>query len=246
MSDESPVAIVVGATGGIGSAIARKLRANGSQLMLVSRSQEKLQALADELDADSLVVDATQFDQMDGAAKQAKETFGRVDTIINCVGSLILKPAHITTQRELDETMALNLTTAFACVRAANTTMREHGGSVVLFSSAASRIGLANHEAIAAAKGAVEGLTKSAAATYAAKQIRVNAVAPGLVETPLTEIIWSRSKSADASRSMHPLGRLGKPDDIASLACWLVAKENNWITGQVIGVDGGLGNLKIS
>lgn len=244
MSNEKPVAVVIGATGGIGSATANLLAARGYRLLLVSRSEEKLQTLADQLDAAYFVADATQFDQVEAAAKHALEEFGKVDAIINSVGSLILKPAHITTQKELDQTLALNLTTAFAAVRSAATVMKESGGSVVLFSSAAARIGLANHEAIAAAKGAVEGLVKSASATYAGKNIRVNAVAPGLVETPLTEIIWSRPRSADASKALHPLGRLGKPEDIASLVGWLVDPSNNWITGQVVGVDGGLAGLK--
>ena len=244
MTNEKPVAMVIGATGGIGSATAKLLAARGFQLLLVSHSEDKLQAFSSEIDAPYFVADATQFDQVDAAAKQAHETFGRVDAIVNCVGSLILKPAHITTQKELDQTLALNITTAFAAVRAANGVMKETGGSVVLFSSAAARIGLANHEAIAAAKGAVEGLVKSASATYSGKKIRVNAIAPGLVETPLTEVIWSRPKSAEASKALHPLARLGKPEDIASLAAWLVDPRNNWITGQVIGVDGGLASLK--
>ena len=246
MSNEMPVAVVIGATGGIGSATARLLASRGYQLLLVSHNEEKLQKLAGELDMPYFVADATQFDQVELAAKQAKESLGRVDSMINAVGSLILKPAHITSQKDFDQTIALNVATAFATVRAAVGVMRESGGSIVLFSSAAARIGLANHEAIAAAKGAVEGLVRAAAATYAGKNIRVNAIAPGLVETPLTEVIWSRPRSADASKALHPLGRLGKPEDIASLTGWLVNPQNSWITGQVIGVDGGLAGLKTS
>lgn len=244
MTNEMPIAVVIGATGGIGSAIAHQLSSRGYLMLLVSHTEAKLQELAGELDATYFAADATQFDQVDAAAKHALEEFGHVDCIINCVGSLILKPAHITTQKELEQTIALNVTTAFAAIRVANSVMRDSGGSVVLFSSAAARVGLANHEAIAAAKGAVEGLVKSAAATYAGKNIRVNAIAPGLVETPLTEAIWSRPRSAEASKALHPLGRLGKPEDIASLACWLADPQNNWITGQIIGVDGGLASLK--
>ncbi|MBA2113777.1 SDR family NAD(P)-dependent oxidoreductase [Bremerella alba] len=241
-----PVAIVIGATGGIGAAIARLLASRGYRLLLVSHSEEKLQAFAGELDVQYFTADATQFDEVEAAAKHAQDLFGHVDSIVNCVGSLILKPAHLTSQKELNSTISLNLNTAFAAIRAANAVLRDSGGSVVLFSSAAARVGLANHEAIAAAKGAIEGLVKSAAATYAGKKIRVNAIAPGLIETPLTEAIWSRPRSAEASKAMHPLGRLGKPEDCASLACWLVDPQNSWITGQIIGVDGGLATLKTS
>lgn len=116
----------------------------------------------------------------------------------------------------------------------------KEGGSIVLFASAAACTGLPNHEAIAAAKGGVIGLTRSAAATYASRNIRVNAVAPGLVQTPLTERIWGHEKAAEASKALHPLGRLGTPGDIASFVRWLLAEENDWITGQVFGIDGGL------
>ena len=137
-----------------------------------------------------------------------------------------------------------NLTSAFAVVASAAKAMRQRGGSIVLVSSAAARVGLANHEAIAAAKAGVIGLTLSAAATYASKGIRVNAVAPGLVRTPMTERIWGSPKSAEASQSLHALGRLGEPSDGASCITWLLDPANAWVTGQVIGVDGGLGSIR--
>jgi NAD(P)-dependent dehydrogenase (short-subunit alcohol dehydrogenase family) len=124
--------------------------------------------------------------------------------------------------------------------------MRKSGGSIVLMTTAAARLGLANHEAIAAAKAGVIGLMQSAAASYASRGIRVNAVAPGLVKTGLTERIWSKETSAEYSRNMHALGRLGEPKDVASLIVWLLDPENDWITGQVFGVDGGLGTLHVA
>ena len=98
---------------------------------------------------------------------------------------------------------------------------------------------------IAAAKAGVEGLARSAAATYAGAGIRVNAVAPGLVRTPLSERITSNPAGEKASLAMHALGRLGEPGDVASLIAWLLAEENTWVTGQVLGVDGGLGSLHL-
>jgi NAD(P)-dependent dehydrogenase (short-subunit alcohol dehydrogenase family) len=102
---------------------------------------------------------------------------------------------------------------------------------------------MANHEAIAAAKGAIMGLTLSAAATYAARGIRVNCVAPGLVETPLTESLLSSDANRKASQGMHALGRLGSPADVAHSMAWLLSEESSWVTGQVLGVDGGLGSI---
>ena len=114
----------------------------------------------------------------------------------------------------------------------------------MLLSSAAAAIGLPNHEAIAAAKAGVSGLARSAAATYAPYGIRVNAVSPGLVDTPMSRSITTNELARKASIAMHPLGRLGTADDIAEAICWLLTPQSAWVTGQVIGVDGGLATLK--
>nr|MCU0624746.1 SDR family oxidoreductase [Gemmatimonadaceae bacterium] len=147
---------------------------------------------------------------------------------------------------EFEQVLRLNLVTAFNAVRAAGRIMpAAGGGAVVLVSSAAARVGLANHEAIAAAKAGVEGLARSAAATYAAKGLRVNVVAPGLVRTPLAARITGSPTAEQASLAMHPIGRLGEPDDIAAAIAFLLDPAQTWTTGQVLGVDGGLGALKV-
>ena len=111
-------------------------------------------------------------------------------------------------------------------------------------SSAAARIGLANHEAIAAAKAGVEGLARSAASTYAPRGVRINVVAPGLVRTPLSARLVGNDASVKASVAMHALGRIGEPDDVASLIEYLLDPSHRWVTGQVFGVDGGLSTLR--
>ena len=237
--------LVIGASGGIGSAIAKRLESHGHHVFLASRESDHLTQLADEIDAPSLAIDATKFDQVESAFAACNERFGGVSGVVNCVGSVLLKPAHLTSENEWAETIQANLTSAFATVRSAGKAMRKTGGSVVLISSAAARIGLANHEAIAAAKAGVIGLAKSAAATYAPHGIRFNVVAPGLVETKMTEKIWGNERAAEASLNMHGLGRFGKPEDIASLVAWLLDANNSWITGEVISVDGGLSTLKM-
>jgi len=240
----NPVYVIIGAAGGIGSAAARKLHASGARLLLAGRTLSKLEALAAELGARTSAVEATSFEAVERGLQEALTWAGRVDGVVNCVGSILLKPAHLTTATELEQVLALNLVSAFATVRAAANVMRSSGGSVVLMASAAAEIGLANHEAIAAAKAGVIGLMRSAAATYAAQGIRVNAVAPGLVETPLSARITSNEAARAASLGLHPLGRLGRPEDIAEAICWLLSPASSWVTGQVIGVDGGLARLK--
>jgi NAD(P)-dependent dehydrogenase (short-subunit alcohol dehydrogenase family) len=168
---------------------------------------------------------------------------GDIDGVVNCSGSLLLRSAHLTNKEQYLSVINASLTTAFATVRSAGKYMK-NGGSVVLVSSAAAMTGLANHEAIAAAKAGIIGLTLSSAATYASQNLRINAVAPGLTETQMTVSITGNESSRKISESMHALGRLGKADDVARAIVFFLNSENNWITGQILGVDGGLSSLK--
>lgn len=238
------VQLVIGAGGGIGSALARQLAERGDTVVLAGRTEEPLAKVAAELDAPHHVVDASDLGAMDDLLERIVEEHGQVDGVTNCAGSVLLKPAHLTTPSDWDQVLATNLTTAFATVRSSAATMRGWGGSITLVSTAAASMGLPNHEAVAAAKAGVEGLVRSAAATYGARGIRVNAVAPGLVRTRQTEGITSNERQAEASRSMHVLGRFGEPEDVARALAFLSDPANDWITGQVLGVDGGLGTVR--
>lgn len=240
----APVYAVVGATGGIGAALSRRLAARGARLFLGARDEAKLNALAAETQASTMSLDATQPEAVDAFMAQAVATFGQLDGVANCVGSVLLKPAHITTNDEWQFTLRQNLDSAFYVLRAATRAMQGRWGSIVLLSSAAARTGLANHEAIAAAKAGIIGLTLSAAASYAARGIRVNCVAPGLVATPMTARITGNEASVKASAAMHALGRIGAPEDVARAIDWLLDSANSWVTGQVIGVDGGLATVR--
>lgn len=236
--------LIFGANGGIGSALVRRLAAAGAGLLLAGRNEPELAALGAELGAPCLLCDVTRADEVDAAFHKARETHGRLDGAALCVGSILLKPAHLTTDEEWAATIALNLTAAFHVVRAAARTMAPTGGSVVLVSTVAARRGLANHEAIAAAKAGVEGLARAAAATYARQGLRFNVVAPGLTRTKLARAITGNEAALKYSTALHPLGRIGEPDDVASAIAWLLAPEQSWITGQVIAVDGGLSRVQ--
>lgn len=234
---------ILGATGTIGSALARRLVRQGHPVLLVGRTEEKLRSLAEEINQPFVTTDVTSSQTLEEALRSGSDAHDGCRAVVNCIGSLLLKPAHLTTDAEFRQIVETNLFTAFATIRVGAKVLRERGGSIVLCASAAAEIGIANHEAIAAAKAGIVGLARSAAATYAANNIRVNVVSPGLIRTELTRRIWENPASATASAQRHPLGRLGEPEQVASLVSWLVDPENDWITGQVIGIDGGLGHV---
>lgn len=223
--------LVIAASSAIGQAVVKVLLSQGDTVFTTARDNTKIKPHA--------LLDATDFDAVDEVFKEA----GQIDGVVNCAGSLLLKSAHTTSQAQYQAVIDSSLTTAFATVRAAGMHMKA-GGSVVLISSAAALVGLANHEAIAAAKAGIIGLAQSAASTYANLNLRFNVVAPGMTDTPLTAQITSNSLALNASKAMHALARIGTPDDIARAIVFLLNPENNWITGQVLAVDGGLSMVR--
>jgi len=150
-----------------------------------------------------------------------------------------------TPPEEMEEVLAQNFWSAFHVLRQGVRALMPQGGSIVLTASAVALHGLPNHEAIAAAKGAVIGLARSAAATYARRGLRINVIAPGLTQTPLTASLFSRPTVVELSRRYHALGRLGKPEDVAQAIAFLLDPASSWITGQVLAVDGGLSSLTV-
>jgi NAD(P)-dependent dehydrogenase (short-subunit alcohol dehydrogenase family) len=223
--------LIIAAGSGIGQATARLLQDAGHEVKTTARSHDKI--------SPDYLLDATNF----SAVEDTFKTAGPLDGVVNCAGSLLLRPAHATTEQQYREVVEASLTTAFATVRAAGKAMSQ-GGSVVLISSAAALEGLANHEAIAAAKAGIIGLMLSAAATYAPANLRFNAIAPGLVRTPLTASLTGNESARKISEAMHALGRLGEPEDVARAIVFLLDPANSWITGQVLGVDGGLSRIR--
>lgn len=239
------VHLVIGATGATGRALTRRLVDGGATVVGAARTRDDLDALREEITGVEVrEVDATDVDAVGELVAAVVADHGQLDGAVNLAGSVLLKPAHLTSVDDWHETLALNLTSAFALVRAAAKAMRKAGGSIVLASSAAAQTGIANHEAIAAAKGGVAALTRSAAATYGGRGIRVNAVAPGLVRSAMTASLTADEQQAEASRAMHVLGRLGEGDDVAAAIDWLLDPATTWVTGQVVGVDGGLGQVR--
>jgi NAD(P)-dependent dehydrogenase (short-subunit alcohol dehydrogenase family) len=231
--------IVFGATGGIGGALARRLAARGASPVLVARGAGRLAALGAELGAPWHAADVTDPAALRAAVAAAGAP---LSGLAFCVGSILLKPLARLTEADFAETFRLNAMAPALAVQAALGALAEGKGSVVLFSSVAARRGFPNHAAIGAAKAAVEGLAVSLAAELA-PNVRVNAIAPSLTRTPLAEPLTRSPQMAEAIARQHPIPRLGEAEDAAALADFLLSDAAGWITGQVVGVDGGRGAL---
>lgn len=243
VSAENKRAVIIGATGGIGSELCRRLAGSGWEIVAAARDEQKLDDLRSSLGGSVVSTHSIEAHDPLGIASVFAEQES-VSAAVNLCGSILIKPLQSCNADDLDHAIDQNIRTSFYTAQAAAKSMRKSGGSVVLMSSCAARLGLPNHEIISAAKGAVEGLVKSAAASFASAGIRFNAVAPGLVDTPLASRITASEQALKASVSMHPLGRIGKPADIARIIEFLIDPMSDWVTGQVIGVDGGLASIK--
>lgn len=184
---------------------------------------------------------------MDTILREATEAHRVVAGYAHFLGTVLLKPLHLTSLEEWDETFAVNVRSVFLALKSLLPFLvRQKKGNVVLVSSVAARVGLANHDAIAAAKGAIESLVPSLAASYASHGLRFNGVAPGLVRAPLTSRIVSNDLALKASLAMAPVKRVGEGIDIARMVHFLLDEElSGFINGTVVPVDGGMGNVKL-
>jgi NAD(P)-dependent dehydrogenase (short-subunit alcohol dehydrogenase family) len=235
--------IIIG-TSGIGGALARLLHGMGHQLHLIGRDSEKLSALANTLGATHAIADVTDAVALEKAVQAAGPA---ADGLAYCVGTINLKPFHRTADADVMMDFEVNALGAFRALKAALPALKASTNptaSVVLFSTVAVGQGFASHASVAMAKGAIEGLTRTLAAELSPK-IRVNAVAPSLTQTPLASAMTANPATAQAIAAMHPLQRLGTAEEVAALAAFLLQDQAGWITGQVIGIDGGRSTLRV-
>lgn len=231
--------LVFGGGSGIGAALVRKLAADGRACHIVGRNPDRLATVAGQTGASWSLCDVTMPGEIARAAEAAGDT---LSGLAYCVGSIRLKPLGRLSAEEMTDDFRLNALGAALALQACAAKLKAARGAVVLFSSVAVAQGFANHAAISMAKGAVEGLTRAAAAELA-PHVRINCIAPSLTRTPLAAGITT-SPMAETIAQMHPLQRLGEPDDAAALAAFLLSGASGWITGQIIGVDGGRSSLR--
>ena len=218
--------LIIGGNTGIGAALNEQLTSQGVETILLSRSQRDVDVTAAE----------PNFPEIDGA----------IDALVYCPGSINLKPFRGLKMADFEHDMNVNYFGAVKTIKHYMPKLQEsEDGSIVLFSTVAVQKGMPFHSSIAGAKGAVEGLTRALAAEYAPK-VRVNCIAPSLTDTPLAEKLLRNEKQREGAENRHPLKAIGEAEDIANMANFLISDKARWMSGQIIGVDGGMSSLATS
>jgi NAD(P)-dependent dehydrogenase (short-subunit alcohol dehydrogenase family) len=232
--------LIFGATGSIGSSLAQQLKDSNQEAHLISRNEDELKTLSEKLGFSFTVADVLE----DGFIDQIKSGVSddTIKGLAYCIGSIDLKPIKRVTESDMNHCMKLNVYSAIATIQGFQDELKKSNGSIVLFSSVAAQRGFTNHTIIASAKAAIEGLTVTLAAELS-PSTRVNCIAPSLTNSKISKSMLKSEVVAEALAKAHPLKRLGEGSDSASLAKFLLSDESSWITGQIIGVDGGRSSL---
>lgn len=228
--------LVVGGSSGIGLALVKQLIANGAIVYNASRGT----SIEWPAGINHIAYDVT------GEVNQlASQLPDQLHGLVYSVGSINLKPFNRLTKEDFLNDYRLNVLGAAEIIQHSLKALRAAGeSSIVLFSTVAATVGMGFHASIGSAKGAINGLTISLAAELAPNKIRVNAIAPSLTDTPLAKNLLSTDEKRESSARRHPLGKFGHPDDIAAAAMFLLSDQSSWVTGQILGVDGGLASTR--
>ena len=228
--------LIFGATGSTGSSLANQLYEEKQECHLIGRNEEETKKLANKLNYSFSVCDVLKID----FSKKLLEDLVDVEVlgIAYCIGSIDIKPFKLTKSSEFVSSYVLNLVAVTEIIRNFENNLKRNNASIVLFSTVAAKKGFANHSIISSAKSGVEGLTVALAAEFA-PNIRVNCIAPSLMKSKMARNVIKNFKVEESIAKLHPLKRVGEGVDAANLAYFLLSKNSSWITGQIIGVDGG-------
>lgn len=239
------IALITGAAGGLGKSLVDHLASEGWQLIVTSRDPDRLKnAFGDQ--HLQICADCATQEGVSRIFEIAQEHSLIPQSFAHCVGNIRLGALHRLSRAEFDESIEANLSSAFHSLAGfvGNLRQRNLPGSAVLVSSVAAQIGTPNHEAVAAAKAGVEGLVRGTAATYAPYGIRVNVVAPGIMDSPATERLLATDALRSAAARQYPLPGIGSTAELAELMAWLLSPRSGRVTAQVWSVDGGFTGIR--
>ena len=232
--------IIFGASGSIGSSLANQLYNNKIDCHLVGRNESELKKISQKLNYTYSICNVLKLDFINDLKKDLEGT--EILGLAYCVGSIDIKPFKLTKANDFVSSYVLNLVSVTEIIRNFQDSLKKNKGSVVLFSTVAAKKGFANHSIISSAKAGVEGLTVALAAEFA-PNIRINCIAPSLTKSKIASSVIKNSSMEQSIAKMHPLKRIGEGVDSANLASFLLTEKSSWITGQVIGVDGGRSSI---
>ena len=232
--------LIFGATGSIGSNLAKLMVGKNHDVQLIGRDENGLNALSSELDCKYSVVDVLDEQSVKNLKNELEGQ--EIAGIAYCVGSIDLKPVRAVKKDDFMKCFDLNFFPIVETVKNFQDNLKKNKGSIVMFSTVAVQRGFTNHSIIASVKGAIEGLTVSLAAEFA-PNIRVNCIAPSLTKSKIADPILKNKLIAEGVAKAHPMKRVGEGKDAAAMAQFLLSEDSSWITGQIIGVDGGRSKL---
>jgi NAD(P)-dependent dehydrogenase (short-subunit alcohol dehydrogenase family) len=236
------VAIITGGGSGIGKAIAMAFVREGAKVVIAGRDSKRLDRAAAEIGPDCLAVsaDVSNADSVEKLVSATVERFKQINVLVNNAAVLLPGTAESISEEDFDQTFNINVRGLWLLSRAVLPHMRATGGgSIINIGSVLSLLGARNRVAYSASKGAVMAMTKAMALDHAAENIRVNCIAPGIVATEMVEKFNTDEAARRQREAMHPMGRFGQPEEVASAAVFLASDESGWTTGSVITVDGG-------
>ena len=232
--------LIFGATGAVGSSLAKLMKGGSSECHLIAKNQEEVSKLSDETGHSYSVTDVLDEGFLDKIENDLNNV--EISGIAYCVGSIDLKPVNLISKKDVIKSFSLNLFPIYDIVKKFHQSLKKNKGSIVLFSTVAVKQGFPNHSIISPVKASLEGLTVSLASEFS-PNVRVNCIAPSMSNSKMASKILKKPKIAEGIAKQHPLKRLGEGQDSAALARFLLSNESSWITGQVIGVDGGRSNI---
>jgi NAD(P)-dependent dehydrogenase (short-subunit alcohol dehydrogenase family) len=237
--------LITGATGGLAQSLVKNLASSNYQLVLVSRNSEKLEKVYGD-NHTQIISDCSNFQGVKQIFDEISERNITLDSLAHCVGNIRLGSLHRTSEVDFFDCISTNLFSAFFTLSGFIEHLKKSStlGSAVFVSSAAASIGIPNHEVISAAKGGLEALVRSAAASYASSNIRINAVSPGIMETPASANLLTSDLMREVAAKQYPIKGIGSAKEVADLMAWLLSEKAQRVTGQVWSIDGGFSSIR--